>query len=33
MNGVDMFGYHCDPTQSPPDNPIRLVFYQKDLLA
>jgi hypothetical protein len=33
MNGVEMFGYHCDPTQSPPDNPIRLVFYQKDLLA
>ncbi|MHC2993238.1 beta-lactamase [Pontibacter sp. HJ8] len=33
MNGVEMFGYHCDPTQSPPDNPIRLVFYEKDLMA
>ncbi|WP_018479600.1 MBL fold metallo-hydrolase [Pontibacter roseus] len=33
LNGVDMFGYHCDPTQNPPDNPIRLVFYQKDLMA
>jgi ribonuclease BN (tRNA processing enzyme) len=33
MNGVEMFGYHCDPTENPADNPIRLVFYQKDLLA
>lgn len=33
MNGYDLFGYHCDPTENPPDNPIRLVFYQKDLLA
>lgn len=33
MNGVEMFGYHCDPTQNPPDNPVRLVFYQKELMA
>ncbi|RAU82098.1 MBL fold metallo-hydrolase [Pontibacter arcticus] len=33
MNGVDMFGYHCDPTKSPDDNPIRLVFYQQDFMA
>lgn len=33
LNGLDMFGYHCDPTQNPLDNPIRLVFYQKDLIA
>lgn len=33
MNGVNIFGYHCDPTQSPGDNPIRLVFFQQDLMA
>lgn len=33
LNGLDMFGYHCDPTENPSDNPIRLVFYQKDLMA
>ncbi|MFD2514693.1 MBL fold metallo-hydrolase [Pontibacter locisalis] len=33
LNGLDMFGYHCDPTQNPSDNPIRLVFYQKELMA
>lgn len=33
INGVELFGYHCDPTQNPSDNPIRLVFYEKDLLA
>lgn len=33
MNGYELFGYHCDPTKNPPDNPIRLVFYQKDLIA
>jgi ribonuclease BN (tRNA processing enzyme) len=33
LNGVEMFGYHCDPTQNPADNPIRLVFYQKDLMV
>ncbi|QCR23541.1 MBL fold metallo-hydrolase [Pontibacter sp. SGAir0037] len=29
----EMFGYHCDPSLNPLDNPIRLVFYQKELLA
>ncbi|WP_347159682.1 MBL fold metallo-hydrolase [Pontibacter chitinilyticus] len=33
MNGMQIYGYHCDPTQSPADNPIRLVFYEHDLLA
>ncbi|MEJ8803252.1 MBL fold metallo-hydrolase [Pontibacter sp. H249] len=33
LNGLDMFGYHCDPTQNPSDNPIRLVFFEKDLMA
>ena len=33
LNGVDLFGYHCDPTQSPLDNPIRLVFFQQDMMA
>ncbi|MFD1187410.1 MBL fold metallo-hydrolase [Pontibacter rugosus] len=33
MNGVDMFGYHCDPTQAPLDNPIRLVAFQQSFLA
>lgn len=33
MNGIDLFGYHCDPAQNPSDNPIRLVFYQTELLA
>lgn len=31
--GYEMFGYHCDPTRNPPDNPIRLVFYEKDMMA
>ncbi|ARS36524.1 MBL fold metallo-hydrolase [Pontibacter actiniarum] len=33
MNGVEIFGYHCDPTRNPSDNPIRLVFYQHEFLA
>lgn len=33
VNGYELYGYHCDPTENPDDNPIRLVFYQKDLLA
>ncbi len=33
LNGIDLFGYHCDPTDNPPDNPIRLVFFQKEFLA
>lgn len=33
MSGISMFGYHCDPTKSPDDNPIRLVFYEKALMA
>ncbi|MHA6246847.1 MBL fold metallo-hydrolase [Pontibacter sp. CAU 1760] len=33
LNGIDMFGYHCDPTQNPVDNPIRLVFHEKALMA
>ncbi|TPE43848.1 MBL fold metallo-hydrolase [Pontibacter mangrovi] len=33
LNGVDLFGYHCDPTQSPLDNPIRLVFFQREMMA
>ncbi|GHA74033.1 MBL fold metallo-hydrolase [Pontibacter akesuensis] len=33
MNGVEMFGYHCDPTLSPADNPIRLVFFQQAFMA
>lgn len=33
MNGVDIFGYHCDPTQSPLDNPIRLVFFEQKFMA
>lgn len=33
INGIDMYGYHCDPTKSPQDNPIRLVFYEKALMA
>lgn len=27
-----IFGYHCDPTASPPDNTIPLVYQQPDLL-
>lgn len=33
MSGIDLFGYHCDPTKNPPDNPVRLVFYQQELMA
>ncbi|WP_242916121.1 MBL fold metallo-hydrolase [Pontibacter liquoris] len=33
MNGVDIFGYHCDPSQNPDDNPIRLVYFQQELMA
>jgi phosphoribosyl 1,2-cyclic phosphodiesterase len=33
MIECEMFGYHCDPTHNPSDNPIRLVFYQNDYLA
>ena len=29
----EVFGYHCDPTRNPSDNPIRLVFYEPDLMA
>ncbi len=28
----DLLGYHCDPTQNPPDNPIPLVFHTPELL-
>ncbi|WP_114782708.1 MBL fold metallo-hydrolase [Botryobacter ruber] len=33
LNGYKTYGYHCDPTKNPPDNPIRLVFYEKSLMA
>ncbi len=33
MNGIEIFGYHCDPTKNPPDNPIRLVFHESALMA
>ncbi|MCC9136849.1 MBL fold metallo-hydrolase [Pontibacter silvestris] len=33
INGITMYGYHCDPTQNPDDNPIRLVFFQQNLMA
>jgi ribonuclease BN (tRNA processing enzyme) len=33
LTNYNVFGYHCDPTQSPSDNPIRLVFYQPNLMA
>jgi glyoxylase-like metal-dependent hydrolase (beta-lactamase superfamily II) len=33
LNGYELFGYHCDPTKNPTDNPIRLVFYQNELIA
>ncbi|MFD3003354.1 MBL fold metallo-hydrolase [Pontibacter toksunensis] len=33
INGIDMYGYHCDPTQNPQDNPIRLVYFEKALMA
>jgi ribonuclease BN (tRNA processing enzyme) len=33
MNGIDLYGYHCDPTKSPDDNPIRLVVYERTLMA
>jgi ribonuclease BN (tRNA processing enzyme) len=33
LSGPEIFGYHCDPTENPADNPIRLVFYEKDLVA
>ncbi|MBC5775623.1 ribonuclease Z [Pontibacter sp. KCTC 32443] len=29
----EIFGYHCDPTQNPSDNPIRLVVYEPGLMA
>ena len=33
LTNYEVFGYHCDPTQNPIDNPIRLVFYEPDLMA
>lgn len=33
LNGIEMFGYHCDPMQNPHDNPIRLVFFQPEMMA
>jgi len=27
-----IFGYHCDPTANPPDNPIPLVYHQPNLM-
>lgn len=27
-----LYGYHCDPTQSPADNTLPLVYHQADLL-
>jgi hypothetical protein len=27
-----IFGYHCDPTASPPDNTIPLVYHQPELM-
>jgi ribonuclease BN (tRNA processing enzyme) len=27
-----IFGYHCDPTQNPEDNPLRLVYHQQELM-
>lgn len=33
LTNYEVFGYHCDPTQNPPDNPVRLVFYEPDLMA
>lgn len=28
----ELFGYHCDPTQNPPDNPIPLAYDTPELL-
>jgi ribonuclease BN (tRNA processing enzyme) len=33
LSTSEVYGYHCDPTENPDDNPIRLVFYEKDLMA
>ncbi|WP_242927967.1 MBL fold metallo-hydrolase [Pontibacter vulgaris] len=33
ISRYEIFGYHCDPTLNPADNPFRLVFYQKELMA
>jgi len=27
-----IFGYHCDPSQNPKDNPLRLVYHQPELM-
>ncbi len=32
QNRYPIFGYHCDPTQNPPDNTIPLVYNQPGLL-
>lgn len=31
QNQYKLFGYHCDPTQQPPDNSVPLVFHQPGL--
>ena len=33
LTNYEVFGYHCDPTQNPLDNPVRLVFYEPDFMA
>lgn len=33
LSGPEVFGYHCDPTKNPADNPIRLVFFQQEFMA
>ncbi|NEM96912.1 MBL fold metallo-hydrolase [Pontibacter burrus] len=33
ISNYEIFGYHCDPTKNPSDNPIRLVHYQPGLMA
>ncbi len=32
QNRHPIFGYHCDPTQNPPDNTIPLVYHQPGML-
>lgn len=33
ISNYEIFGYHCDPTKNPSDNPIRLVHYEPGLMA
>lgn len=33
LTNYEVFGYHCDPTKNPLDNPVRLVFYEPDFMA